>query len=148
MAIANLIPFENTSAAAATSNDGNFSSLQFLKRVLARWFASKTAATGTISASGDNLVIASPGAGNRLVICAERWQLEEDAAITVVLKGAAAIQRVRCADDGAGFDRTYPAGQEIRLSENQAYVGNLSEAKAVGYSVQYFVEVVSTGLPL
>lgn len=150
MPVAHITPIEDTNASAASSNTGSFTSLQFLKRLLARAFASKASVTGTCSSSGDNTAaIAAPGVGNRLVICSERWQLEAADPLTIVLKdGATPVQRIRCTADGDGFDRVYGAGNELRLSDNAAYVPNLSGAHQVGYSIRYYTESTSTGLPV
>lgn len=131
----------------ATNDTGNFQFGQFVKRFLKRVFRDRTNVTGITSTSGDNTIISAPAAGVRIVVTDLRIQSESSTAQTVVLKdGATAVSRLRLASDGAGTDRVYGIGNELRLSAATALVLNLGAAEAVGYTVRYYTESSTTGL--
>lgn len=102
--------------------------------------ASYTQATGTAATSGDNTLVAAPGAGNHLVIKELVVQNESSTATTVILKsGSTAKWRGRLAENDA-LSLGFSAGEEWRLGSNEALVANLSGANSHGYSVRYYIE--------
>ncbi len=102
---------------------------------------SMTTVTNTTSTSGDNTIIAAPGASTRIVIYSLQIQLEGATATTILKKsGSTTIGRLYCAAAGDGAIFVYPAGRELRLGTNEAFVLNLSGANAIGYTVRYSTE--------
>lgn len=97
--------------------------------------------SGTKAESGDNTLIAAPGAGNRIVIVSFCIQNESVTDTTLILKdGATAFRRVLGYNIGDGVAVTYNPGREKRLTDATALVLNLSGANSCGYSVDYFIE--------
>jgi hypothetical protein len=106
-------------------------------RALAR--TQSPTATGIVNTSGDNTIIAAPGAGQRIYITKLQIQLEASTATTVLIRsGATAIGRIRCVADGDGKIETYSPGFERRLGVNEALIFNLSGANSVGFEVEYY----------
>ena len=137
-------------SAAATSNTGSFSVISFIKRFLSHYLATRTYFANSFAASGDNTVIAAPAAGTRIVITGLRIQGTSGTATTVLIKSGASttLARLRTVADGSGFDAVYGPSNALRLAAAQAFIVNLSGANAHSVSVQYYVETVSTGLPV
>lgn len=95
-----------------------------------------TRTTGTCATSGDNTIIAAPGAGKKLVICAYHIQNETSNATTAIFKtGSTALRRVRMSSDGDGIDRELTPEQFIHCGTNEAFIINLSGANSCGYSI-------------
>lgn len=102
-----------------------------------------TAAAGTKAASGDNTLIAAPGAGNRLVVQLILIQNESAVATTVQLKsGSTVCYRHLLQNQGDAFGRAHERSREWRLGANEALVLNLSGANSHGYNVEYWTEAV------
>jgi hypothetical protein len=138
-----------TDDAAATSNTGTFSLISLVKRIISRIFASRTLLTTTVGTTGDSTLIAAPSAGQRLVISGLRVQNATSTATSVLFKGGASnIFRVRSASDSGGLSENYGLGDEIRLPEASALVVNQSGANSHEYSIRYWIESTSTGLPI
>jgi hypothetical protein len=98
-------------------------------------------ATGTAAASGDNTLVAAPGAGKRIVISALIVQNESATATTAILKdGSTAILRCLGQNQGDGLALHFAPERELRLSADAALVLNLSGANSHGYSVIYHVD--------
>lgn len=98
---------------------------------------------GTVSSSGDNIIIAAPSAGNRLIVCLIGCQLEGSTATTIIIKsGTNSHFRVRTVSDGDGLYLNLPAGQEWKLDEASALQFNLSTSSSIGYTIRYRVEAV------
>ena len=98
-------------------------------------------ASGTAADSGDNTLVAAPGAGLRLVIRQFVVENEDGDEPTAILKqGATAVKRRLTTAKGDGLGVHYPIGGEWRLPENSALVLNLSAANTFGYSVEYLTE--------
>ncbi|WP_414755537.1 hypothetical protein [Anabaena sp. CCY 9910] len=97
--------------------------------------------SGTINTSGDNTIIAAPGAGQRIIITSLIMQLEVSTATTALIKSGSSTIRKRslCQAQGDGLFLYYPPGDALRLETNQALVINLSGANSVGYSVEWLV---------
>ncbi|MFA6046259.1 MAG: hypothetical protein WC718_14845 [Phycisphaerales bacterium] len=97
--------------------------------------------SGAKAESGDNTLIAAPGAYDRIVLVSVCIQNESSTATTMILKdGSAAFRRVLGQNQGDGVSLTYTPGREKRLAANAALVLNLSGANSCGYSVDYFIE--------
>jgi len=100
--------------------------------------------TGTKSASGDNVLIASPGLGQQIVIVALNIQNEAATANTLILKaGASAFYRFLGQTQGAGLSLVLPVNRQWRLGvdangNGNALQINLSAATAVGYSIAFY----------
>ncbi len=100
-------------------------------------------ATGTVAASGDNTLIAAPGAGKRLIVSALILQNESAVATTMIVKGGAtAVLRCLAQEPGDGLALHFAPQRELQLGPNAALLLNLSGANAHGYSVIYHVDAV------
>lgn len=100
--------------------------------------------TGAPAASGDNTLIAAPGAGVKIVVVGFSQVLTVAVATVGLLKdGAAGATKARWsgATIGAGIPLFFfPERRELRLTANTALVLNLSAANAVDTQVYYFLE--------
>jgi hypothetical protein len=97
----------------------------------------------TKAASGDNALIAAPGASTRIVVSAFTIQNESATATTMVLKsGSTAKFRWLGHNQGDGLVMAFPPGREWRLGTNEALNLNLDGANSCGYSVVYWTETV------
>ena len=100
-------------------------------------------ATGTAASSGDNTLIAAPGAGNQIRIIALQLQNESVVATTMILKfGSVNKWRTMAQLQGDGISMTMPTGRGWPVGNGNALVLNLSGANTCGYSVCYAVEAV------
>ena len=100
-------------------------------------------ATGTAATSGDNTLVSTPGAGNRLVVTLFVIQNESATETTMILKSGATNRiRLLAQSQGDGLSTVFPVGQAWKLAENEALVLNLSGANSCGYSIQYYTEAV------
>lgn len=100
-------------------------------------------ATGTQAASGDNTLVAAPGAGYRLVVQLWWVQNESSTATTVKVKrGSTDSYRRLLQNQGDVVGRAYERGREWRLGENEALVLNLSGANTHGWAAEYWTEAV------
>ena len=100
--------------------------------------------SGTKNGSGDNSLVATPGAGYRLVVSAFVIQNESSTATTMQLINGTGGAGWRCLgqNQGDGLAMNLPAGRCWKLTENTALILNLSGANACGYSVSYYVEAI------
>lgn len=104
---------------------------------------SVTSATGTAASSGDNTLIAAPGAGIRIVLVSIIIQNESSTATTMILKnGSTAYERILAQNQGDGLAHAYPVDARKKLAANAALVLNLSGANSCGYSIEYYTETV------
>lgn len=95
----------------------------------------------SISSSGDNTLVAAPGAGLRLVICDFELINETSTASTVLLKfGGTTVRRFLFQNQGNGIALAFSTHREWRLPANTALVANLSGALAHGGGLSYFLE--------
>jgi hypothetical protein len=96
-----------------------------------------TYVTGTKADSGANTLVASPGAGYRLVVLYLQVQNETTTATTCIIKwGTVAVGRVLAQNQGDGLLRDreeYP----MIMPEATALVLDLSGANSHGYTVEY-----------
>jgi hypothetical protein len=105
--------------------------------------ASTTLASGTKAAAGDQVLIAAPAAGNRLVVAKIQIQLEAAAETTAILKaGSAESWRALLVSKGSALILDFPPGQEWKLAGATALNLNLSGANSCGYSIQYRTEAL------
>lgn len=98
---------------------------------------------GTAASSGDNTLIAAPGAGVRIVPVTVQLQLEASTATVGLLKDGASgsvLLRWRGVNDGDGVIHTWPMDARPKLTANTALVLNLSGANQCGYTVYYYTE--------
>lgn len=99
-----------------------------------------TFATNTFNTSGDNTIIAAPGANKQLRIISFQLQNESAVATTAIVKfGATAKWRGLFQTQGFLISPLITSGLEWRLPANTALVVNLSGANSFGYSIQYYV---------
>lgn len=99
-------------------------------------------ASGTKASSGDNELVAAPGAGNCLVLYFVQVQNESAVSTVVKLKdGAAQFYQAELTGEGAGSVLDIPQdGVALKLSPNSALNLNLSGANSHNYTVWYTVE--------
>lgn len=97
--------------------------------------------SGTKNTSGDNELIAAPGANTRIVVTALTMQNESSTATTMIMKdGSANKFRILGQNQGDGLAREFSFRQEWRLATNSALNFNLSGNNQCGYNVSYFTE--------
>lgn len=101
-----------------------------------------TPASDTVATSGDNEMIAAPGAGYRTVVGLFMVQNESAVQTTAIVKAGSSESYRKQLDGGADFGRAFQAGREWRLDENTALVLNLDGANSHGYSVESWMEPV------
>ena len=105
--------------------------------------ATITTTAAAHATSGDNTVIAAPGASNRIVVKSILVQNESAVATTTLLKsGANTRRRALLQNQGDGVAWSFDRGDEWRLGENEALVLNLSGANSHGVTVDYLAEAV------
>lgn len=122
------------SIAAGDNNIGNVDIASFPTVTM-------TTVTGTAASSGDNTLIAQPGAGLRIVVHDFQLQLEAATSTTMLIKsGSTTRRRFYAASAGDGLMLIFPSGKEFRLGTNEALVLNLSGANSTGYTVRYTTE--------
>lgn len=98
---------------------------------------------GTAASSGDNTLVAAPGAGNRTVVQLFVVQNESTTATTALVKsGSTTRYRKLLQSQGDDFGRAFERGREWRLGENEALILNLSGANSHGYTVESWTEAV------
>lgn len=104
----------------------------------------ETTITSTEAASGDNQVVATPGAGNRIVVQAFSFQNTTAVATTGILRSGVTTNgwTALCQNQGDGHRMVFPDGHPWCLNENEALNLNLSGANAFNCSVMYRVETV------
>jgi hypothetical protein len=105
-----------------------------------RLVQSYTVGASAITTSGDNTVVAAPGAGNRLVMKEIVIQNESTTATTILVKsGSTTLFRAQLAG-GQAWTFSAQQGEELRLGTNEAFIVNLSGANSHGVSRRYFTE--------
>lgn len=93
--------------------------------------------SGTKSALGDNTVITNPGNGMRIVLRYVTIQNEGVVPVTVLFKdGSTQIGRFILPAGSLPFVVPCPAA-EWAISQNSAFVMNLSVAAVVNYNINY-----------
>lgn len=101
-----------------------------------------TNATATFATSGDNTIIAAPGAGYRLVMRSLTVENESSTVTTVLIKSGSTTNFGKAMGERQGFSLNEEYGHEWRLGANEALVVNLSGANSHRYNVRYFTEPV------
>lgn len=103
--------------------------------------ATQLFAVGTAANSGDNTLIAAPGAGQRIVLVGGQLQNESSADTTVLLKyGSTSIYRLNMS--AKSYGALPPAPLYWRLPVNTSLVGNLSGANQIGFVFWYYLETI------
>jgi len=91
--------------------------------------------------SGDNTLVAAPGAGKRLVVTDILVQNESSTATTVILKdGSTSRWRSLLQNQGDALVLSFSPERYWKLAANSALVLNLSGANSHGVSLYYFIE--------
>lgn len=97
--------------------------------------------SGSTSTSGDNELIAAPGAGKKIVVYDFVLVHEDATAVTALLRDADATTvawRTRLSADGEFLSRKlYEEDKRWVLPENKALELNLSATSEVGYTIRY-----------
>ncbi len=104
-----------------------------------------TTLAGTAAGSGDNTLIAAPGAGLCIVLVRVQLQNETANETTAILKDGEGTNIERCigANKGDGIrPPDYSPDARPRCGANKALVLNLSAANQFGYVVHYYLEHV------
>lgn len=141
--LAKLSADPSTATLQGTANSSLADIKTAVEATLATAEATKTISfySGTAATSGDNTIIAAPGAGVQIVISQIMVQNESDVATTAIVKdGATGIWRSLHQYKGSGLTLTMQQGREWRLTANTALVLNLSGANSHGVSVAYWTE--------
>lgn len=104
-------------------------------------FGSATNVEGTTSTSGDNAIVAAPGAGKRIVLQHVFIQNASSTDTTYILKsGSTDLLTFNAPNQGDGIFATFAEEQYIYLGANAALNLNLSGANSTNYAFWYFVE--------
>jgi hypothetical protein len=97
--------------------------------------------SGTKSASGDNELIAAPGAGARIVVVKFMVQNISAVATTILLKdGSTEKEGVLAQNQGDGYAARFPIDARWKLAANSPLNMNLSGANTCRYSIGYYIE--------
>ena len=100
-----------------------------------------TRVAGTKAGAGDNELVATPGAGQRIVVAF--WTVQNESAVATVAlmkSGATNVYRYLGQNQGDMFGLDYFPGREWNLAENEALNLNLSGANSHSYNVGYWTE--------
>lgn len=116
----------------------------WLGRVTPSELEELTTLTGTASSSGDNELVATPGAGYRTVVADFVIQNETSTANTMILRSGTTTNGWRFHAEylGDALAAILPLGQNWELNENEALNLNLSAAAQCGYTIRYRTEVI------
>jgi len=106
----------------------------------------KTVATwnGTRAVAGDNELVATPGAGYRLVVTAFVIQNESTTPVIMRLRSGVTTNGWRCLgqNQGDGLAMTFAPDSEWKLNENEPLNLELSDADTCAVSISYYTEAV------
>ena len=119
--------------------------------VNARKLARRIGVSDIYSTSGDTTIIAAPAAGVEIVVSEIILQNNVATLQSAQIKRGAADAnpiRVRMNADSNGIATAYTEGNELRLGAATALVLNLSAATGVTLTIRYWLETVSTGMPV
>lgn len=100
-----------------------------------------TTISGTKSSSGDNQLVAAPGATTYIYVVSFTIQNESSVATTMTLRSGTTSNGWRWLghSQGDGLSKDFPIARPWRLNANEALNLNLSGANSCGYSVMYYV---------
>lgn len=101
-----------------------------------------TETTSTASSSGDNTVIAAPGAGRRIVYRKIKVVNTTTMAVTVIVKYGSTSKKTAVLAAQVGSGEIFYEEDGVGLPANTALVLNLSAAVAVSYDLEYLTESV------
>lgn len=144
----------NEDEAAATTDTGTFSLISLFKRVIARLFATRSVFSGSISTSGDNVIVAdaSVAAGQEVVITYlliqnatgnETLCLLESGESSATEKG-----RLRTEAKTSGIATEFSFGNELVMNPGEGFVINLDAAEAHDVTCRYYLRDATTKLPV
>lgn len=106
-------------------------------------YGGATNVEGTTSTSGDNAIVAAPGADKRIVLQRVFIQNASSTDTTYILKsGSTDLLTLNAPSQGDGLFATFGESQYICLAANAALNLNLSGTNATNYAFWYFVEDV------
>lgn len=101
-----------------------------------------TETTGTVSSSGDNTVLAAPGAGRRIVHRKIKVVNTTNTAVTVIVKYGSTSKKTAVLAGQVGSGEIFYEEAGVRMPENTALILNLSGAVATSYDLEYLTESV------
>lgn len=97
-----------------------------------------TCEQSSASASGDNTLVAAPGAGKKYEITKLTIQLEAQTATLAILKCSSRdFQRIYMVEEGDGITEEYHPMNCPETGEDEAIVLNLDGANQVGWTLHY-----------
>lgn len=102
-----------------------------------------TCVKGTCSTSGDNEIVAAPGAGNEIVPVSWEFWADEDGPLSMILgSDTVDVAYYTAQSAGQGVVGAIVPGFVLGIGANAALELNLSDAKDAGYCVRYYVRTV------
>ena len=102
-----------------------------------------TVAGNSFSSSGDNTIVAAPGAGFRLRVKYLCIQNETSTSTTLLVKwGETTVGRKVLGSASVAYNYYGERGNEWLLPANTALIANLSGANTHNYEVQYRAEAI------
>lgn len=100
-----------------------------------------TVAAATFATSGDNTIVAAPGAGFRIKVLELKIQNETASATTSIIKwGSDTVARVVLSNSALIYQYSGPKDNEWVLPANTALIVNLSGANSHNYYIVYRIE--------
>ena len=105
---------------------------------------STTIVNTTASTTGDNQIVAAPGAGNRIIVLAFVMQNESATPTTMILRSAATSNgwRFLGQNQGDGLSKDFALARPWKLGTNEALNLNLDGNNSCSVSVMYYTETV------
>lgn len=97
-------------------------------------------ATGTVNSSGNNQLIAAPGAGQIKIVALQIQNESLNETLAILYFGASAKWRFLAKEKGAGFLLPIHPGHVWLVGASNAVVLNLNGANQFGYNIAYYVE--------
>lgn len=99
--------------------------------------------SGTATTAGDNVIVAAPGTGKRIVVTSFVVQNESSTANTIILKsGSNEHFRILGQSQGDSFSKDFFPSAFWELDENAALNLSLSTSHQCGYSIAYYTDRV------
>lgn len=126
-------------ATGAGTNDDPF----VVQHSIGAGVISLTCVKGTCSTSGDNQLVAAPGAGNEIVPVSWEFWADEAGPLGMILgSDTVDVAYYTAQSAGQGVAGAIVPGFVLGIGANAALELNLSEAKDAGYCVRYYVRAV------
>lgn len=97
-----------------------------------------------VSTSGDNIVVAAPGAGHNILVTSFTIQNESAVATQMIIHSGSTTNGWRwlCQAQGSGLSKDFPCNDPWRLGNNENLNVTLFGANLCSVSVKYFTEPV------